>query len=694
MKRFWLCLLVIVLWSIPAFAQVTNVRIADGDDKNAGKTTDAAVTTDTSGTLSGKVRGLIANQTNGTQQANITRALPTSLTTLQNAATANGNGTPMDVSGYSSLSLVITGTFDATVYFEGTIDGANWIKLTSVPWNSGGFWADSWTEAGSFVTSVGSLSQVRARIADYVSGTVTVKAVGSLAFSTIANKGIEIIPTTAFRVVGAAGPSFDSPVGADAAPPNQIVTGGVYNSTKPTLTDGQAVAVQVDTKGNQLGVIRDAAGNDRGANVNASNQLLVDGSSVTQPVSASSLPLPTGAATSTKQSDGSQKAQVVDGSGNVIGSTSNALDVNIKSGNPTTITATQATGTNLHTVVDSGAVNATLQAGSALVGKVGIDQTTPGTTNKVTVGSDVVHTIIDSGTTTVTQATASNLNAQVVGAAASGASKAGNPVQTGSVFNTTQPTVTNGQVVESQATSRGAQIVATGVDTFNTTINTALPAGTNVIGHVINDSGSTTAVTGNVTVVQPTGTNLHAVLDANSGVDIGRLTANQSVNVTQIAGSAVTTGNGTAAGSQRVTIASDSTGSIAATQSGTWTAQPVPGTTNGASTCVAQSAASTNATNCKASAGLLYGVEVINTTSTIYYLRLYNLSSSPTCSSATGFIRTIPIPHGSGAGAGIANFYTVGETYGTGIGFCLTGGGSGTDNTNAAVGVYVSLHFK
>ena len=52
-------------------------------------------------------------------------------------------------------------------------------------------------------------------------------------------------------------------------------------------------------------------------------------------------------ATSTKQSDGSQKTQVVDGAGNVIGATSNALDINIKSGNPTTITATQATGSNL-----------------------------------------------------------------------------------------------------------------------------------------------------------------------------------------------------------------------------------------------------------------------------------------------------------------------------------------------------------
>ena len=40
----------------------------------------------------------------------------------------------------------------------------------------------------------------------------------------------------------------------------------------------------------------------------------------------------TGLATSTKQSDGTQKSQIVDGSGNVIGATSNALDVNIKSG--------------------------------------------------------------------------------------------------------------------------------------------------------------------------------------------------------------------------------------------------------------------------------------------------------------------------------------------------------------------------
>jgi hypothetical protein len=32
--------------------------------------------------------------------------------------------------------------------------------------------------------------------------------------------------------------------------------------------------------------------------------------------------------------------------------------------------------------------------------------------------------------------------------------------------------------------------------------------------------------------------------------------------------------------------------------------------------------------------------------------------------------------------------------YSSGIGFCLTGGGSSTDNTNAATGVYLALLYK
>lgn len=90
---------------------------------------------------------------------------------------------------------------------------------------------------------------------------------------------------------------------------------------------------------------------------------------------------------------------------------------------------------------------------------------------------------------TVTAVTDITNAVKVIGPAASGASKSGAPVQTGGVFNTTQPTVTTGQVVENQATARGAQIVATGVDTFNVTVNAALPAGTNAIGKLAANSG-------------------------------------------------------------------------------------------------------------------------------------------------------------------------------------------------------------
>lgn len=93
----------------------------------------------------------------------------------------------------------------------------------------------------------------------------------------------------------------------------------------------------------------------------------------------------TGVATEDVQTDGSQKTQIVDGSGNVIGATSNALDINIKSGNPTTITATQGTASNLKveatiaaaqtlaTVTTVGAVTAitnALPSGTNAIGKL------------------------------------------------------------------------------------------------------------------------------------------------------------------------------------------------------------------------------------------------------------------------------------------------------------------------------------
>jgi hypothetical protein len=66
-----------------------------------------------------------------------------------------------------------------------------------------------------------------------------------------------------------------------------------------------------------------------------------------------------------------------------------------------------------HVNVDS----SVLGAGSALIGKVGIDQTTPGTTNKVSIGTDGIVSLIPAtsgGLTTYHLASGASTNATVV----------------------------------------------------------------------------------------------------------------------------------------------------------------------------------------------------------------------------------------------------------------------------------------
>ena len=99
-----------------------------------------------------------------------------------------------------------------------------------------------------------------------VSGTVTITD-GAGAVNVICDSGCG----------GAASFEDNDPFVADTTPVN--VMGALYDTTPPAITDGNAGSVRM----------------------NSNRQLLVDGSAVTQPVSAASLPLPTGAATSANQ---------------------------------------------------------------------------------------------------------------------------------------------------------------------------------------------------------------------------------------------------------------------------------------------------------------------------------------------------------------------------------------------------------
>lgn len=75
------------------------------------------------------------------------------------------------------------------------------------------------------------------------------------------------------RILGNGGATLDSTVGAGTAPANQQVVGALYNSTEISPTTGQAFALQADSKGRLRNVIMDAAGNTRGANVDANSNL-------------------------------------------------------------------------------------------------------------------------------------------------------------------------------------------------------------------------------------------------------------------------------------------------------------------------------------------------------------------------------------------------------------------------------------
>lgn len=98
---------------------------------------------------------------------------------MQSAAAATGNGTALDCSlpndGFEAAVLQVSGTFSATVTFEATVDGTNWIAVQGTNLNSSAA-ASTATAAGLFRFDVRGLVQLRARVSAYTSGNVTVRA--------------------------------------------------------------------------------------------------------------------------------------------------------------------------------------------------------------------------------------------------------------------------------------------------------------------------------------------------------------------------------------------------------------------------------------------------------------------------------------------------------------------------------------
>lgn len=96
---------------------------------------------------------------------------------LQSAATATGNGTAIEMEGVSRLTVEVTGTFVGTVTFEGTVDDSSWF-VVGMKTAADGVAVSAPTAPGAWKLPADgpALSQFRARVSAYTSGSITVKS--------------------------------------------------------------------------------------------------------------------------------------------------------------------------------------------------------------------------------------------------------------------------------------------------------------------------------------------------------------------------------------------------------------------------------------------------------------------------------------------------------------------------------------
>lgn len=114
-------------------------------------------------------------------------------------------------------------------------------------------------------------------------------------------------------------------------------------------------------------------------------------------------------------------------------------------------------------------------------------------------------------------------------------------------------------------------------------------------------------------------------------------------------------------------------------------------TNGGATPYMLISAASTNATSLKASAGQIYTIAAMNLNASPRYLKLYNKASAPTVGTDTP-LQVYMIP-GNTAGSGLTLSVPVGMEFGTGIAFAITTG-IATSDTGAVAASEIVININ
>lgn len=98
---------------------------------------------------------------------------------LQSAAHAAGDGTIIDVTGLSSLTVTTTGTFVGTITFYASTDAANFFEIEGVSPSDKTITGTTMTGAGSRVFPLRSAQKFKAKITAWTSGNITITGSGN-----------------------------------------------------------------------------------------------------------------------------------------------------------------------------------------------------------------------------------------------------------------------------------------------------------------------------------------------------------------------------------------------------------------------------------------------------------------------------------------------------------------------------------
>lgn len=305
----------------------------------------------------------------------------------------------------------------------------------------------------------------------------------------------------------------------------------------------------------------------------------------TQPVSASSLPLPSGASTSANQSTEITSLSSIDAKIPTLGQALAAASV------PVVLTAAQLTTlTPLSTVAVTGVataanqateitslgqlhtdLTAALPAGANLIGKTGIDQTTPGTTNKVSIGTDgtvgITGTVpLPTGAATAGLQTTGNTSVgsidtktPALGQALAAASVP--VVLAASQISTLTPLAT--VAVTGVATAANQATEISSLSQLHTDLIAATPAGTNIIGKTGIDQ-TTPGTTNKVSIGTDGTVGITGTVPLPTGAATSALQTTGNTSLTTISGQLPTSlGAKMTANSMAVNMASDQVVNVA-----------------------------------------------------------------------------------------------------------------------------------